>query len=238
MNGSTAMTRELIGGIAAGRPNGPEVAVMPPSPYLQAARDAIGDHDIQLGAQDLSPHGPGAHTGDVSADMLRDCGVQLVLVGHSERRVDHAETDSVVAGKFIAAIDAGLIPVLCVGETLEQRDAGEAERVIAAQIDAVVREAGIASFEQAVIAYEPVWAIGTGRTASPEQAQEIHAFIRARLANESATIAGRIRVLYGGSMKPGNAPELLACEDIDGGLIGGAALDAESFLGIIQAAAR
>jgi triosephosphate isomerase len=241
MNGSQAMTRELIAGIAAGRPAGPEVAVMPPFPYLAAAHEAIaassGEAEIRLGAQDLSPHGPGAHTGDVAAGMLRDCGVELVLVGHSERRQDHGETDAVVAVKFVAAIEAGLIPVLCVGETLDERDSGDAEAVIAAQVDAVVREAGIAAFEQAVIAYEPVWAIGTGRTASPEQAQEIHAFIRSRLADESATIAGRIRILYGGSMKPGNASALLACKDIDGGLIGGAALEASSFLGIVEAAA-
>jgi len=245
MNGSQAMTRELIAGIAAGRPAGPEVAVMPPFPYLAAAKEAILATDVAasvkaglvLGAQDLSPRGAGAHTGDVAAGMLRDCGVELVLVGHSERRQDHGETDAVVAAKFVAAIDAGLIPVLCVGETLDQRDAGDAEAVIAAQLDAVVHEAGIAAFEQAVIAYEPVWAIGTGRTATPEQAQEIHAFIRSRLANESATIAGRIRILYGGSMKPDNASALLACEDIDGGLIGGAALEASSFLGIVEAAA-
>ena len=241
MNGSAAMARELIAGIASGRPEGPEVAVMPPFPYLALARDAIAaagaETDILLGAQDLSPRPPGAHTGDVAAAMLRDCGVELVLVGHSERREDHGESDAVVAAKFVAAIEAGLIPVLCVGETLAQRDDGQAESVIAAHLDAVVREAGIAAFEQAVIAYEPVWAIGTGRTATPEQAQQIHAFIRSRLANESATIAGRIRILYGGSMKPANASALLACEDIDGGLIGGASLDAASFLGIVEAAA-
>jgi triosephosphate isomerase len=246
MNGTESMTRELIAGIARGRPKGPDVAVMPPFPYLTIAREVIHDAfagcepdaDLLLGAQDLSRRGPGAHTGDVAAAMLRDCGAQLVLVGHSERREDHGERDAVVAAKFEAAIEAGLIPVLCVGETLEQRDAGEAESVIATQVDAVVRAAGIAAFEQAVIAYEPVWAIGTGRTATPDQAQEIHAFIRSRLADESATIAGRIRILYGGSMKPANASELLACEDIDGGLIGGASLDAQSFLGIVEAAAR
>lgn len=238
MNGSLDATRELIGGIAEGRPDGPEVAVIPSFPYLVAAREAIGGQEIVLGAQDLSPRGPGAHTGDVAASMLRDCGASLVLVGHSERRDDHGETDATVAAKFVAAIDGGLIPVLCVGETLEQRDAGSAEAVIGSQIDAVVRTAGIAAFEQAVVAYEPVWAIGTGRTATPEQAQEIHAFIRSRLAGESATIAGRIRILYGGSMKPDNAPALLACEDIDGGLIGGASLSAEPFLGIIRAAVR
>ncbi|NKI35740.1 triose-phosphate isomerase [Wenzhouxiangella sp. XN79A] len=240
MNGSQAMTRELIAGILAGRPVGPEVAVMPPFPYLAAARETLvaahGSAELALGAQDLSPRESGAHTGDVSAAMLRDFGAEFVLVGHSERREDHGETDAIVAAKFVAAIDGGLIPVLCVGESLVQRDAGQAEAVIGAQIDAVVREAGIAAFEQAVVAYEPVWAIGTGRTATPEQAQEIHAFIRTRLANESATIAGRIRILYGGSMKPGNASALLACEDIDGGLIGGASLDAASFLGIVEAA--
>lgn len=241
MNGSQAMTRALIGDIVAahdGQPIDADVAVMPPFPYLLAARDALGESAIRLGAQDLSAEAPGAHTGDVAAAMLVDCGVSLVLVGHSERREDHGETDAVVAARFSAAVEAGLVPVLCVGETLAQRDAGEAEAVIGAQVDAVVEHAGIAAFEHAVIAYEPVWAIGTGRTATPDQAQEIHAFIRARLANDDATIAGRIRIVYGGSMKPGNAPELLACEDIDGGLIGGASLDAASFMGIVGAAAR
>ncbi|MBY6203758.1 triose-phosphate isomerase [Halomonas denitrificans] len=241
MNGSQAMTRALIGDIVSAyeaRPVDADVAVMPPFPYLLTARDALGDSAVRLGAQDLSAEAPGAHTGDVAAAMLVDCGVSLVLVGHSERREDHGETDAVVAARFTAAVEAGLVPVLCVGETLAQRDAGEAEAVIGAQVDAVVRHAGIAAFEHAVIAYEPVWAIGTGRTATPDQAQEIHAFIRARLANDDATIAGRIRIVYGGSMKPGNAPELLACEDIDGGLIGGASLDAASFMGIVGAAAR
>ncbi len=241
MNGSQAMTRALIADIAAALDeNGSDadVVVMPPFPYLLAAREAIGDSTIRLGAQDLSAEAPGAHTGDVAAAMLVDCGATMVLVGHSERREDHSETDEDVAVRFKAAVEAGLVPVLCVGETLAQRDAGEAEAVIGAQVDAVVRHAGIAAFEQAVIAYEPVWAIGTGRTATPDQAQEIHAFIRARLANDDATIAGRIRIVYGGSMKPGNAPELLACEDIDGGLIGGASLDAASFTGIVGAAAR
>jgi len=237
MNGSRAMVDSLVGAIVAGMPEtGPQVMVLPPFPYLMQARDRIGEARLLLGAQDLAEAPAGAFTGDVSAAMLADVGIGHVLVGHSERRQLHGENDAVVAGKFAAACKAGLVPVLCLGETLEQREAGDAERTIAAQLDAVIERTGIAAFSGAVIAYEPVWAIGTGRTATPEQAEAMHAFIRSRVERLDATIAGRIRILYGGSMKPQNAAELLACADIDGGLIGGASLQASDFLAIVAAA--
>jgi triosephosphate isomerase len=170
--------------------------------------------------------------------MLADIGCRYVLVGHSERRTDQGEDNALVAAKFMAARRAGLVPVLCVGETLEQREAGQAEAVISAQLQAVVEAGGVAAFQGAVVAYEPVWAIGTGRTASPEQAQDIHAFIRGEIGRGDATIAGSLPVLYGGSVKPANAAELFAQPDIDGGLIGGAALAAPDFLAIVAAAAK
>lgn len=238
MNGSRAMVDSLIGDLVAGLAvDGPQVIVLPPFPYLAQARGRIGDAPLLLGAQDLAEAPGGAFTGDVSAAMLADVGAGHVLVGHSERRQLHGETDAVVAGKFAAAHAAGLVPVLCLGETLAEREAGAAERTIAAQLDAVIERAGIAAFADAVVAYEPVWAIGTGKTATPEQAEAIHAFIRARLDRLDATIAGRIRILYGGSMKPQNAAELLTCANIDGGLIGGASLNAGDFLAIVAAAA-
>jgi len=168
--------------------------------------------------------------------MLRDIGATHVLVGHSERRQYHAESNERVAAKFAQAQAAGLVPVLCVGETLDQRDAGTTETVIAAQLDAVLERCGIAAFGVAIVAYEPVWAIGTGRTASPEQVQAVHAFIRGKLALADATIASSLRVLYGGSVKPSNAAELFAGADVDGGLVGGAALVASDFLAICAAA--
>ncbi|MDX1626288.1 MAG: triose-phosphate isomerase [Wenzhouxiangellaceae bacterium] len=241
MNGSRRMTAELVEAIVDGlaeecEGGAAEVAVMPPFPYLAEAAARIGESRLALGAQDLSPESAGAFTGDVSAAMLVDLGADYVLVGHSERRELHHEDDSMVAAKFRAAREAGLKPVLCVGETLAERDAGRAEEVIRGQVEAVLEEQGARAFEQAVIAYEPVWAIGTGRTATPEQAQEIHAMIRSRLADDDATIAGLVRIVYGGSMKPQNAAELLACPDIDGGLIGGASLRAGDFLEIVRAA--
>lgn len=237
MHGSGAMVESLVGAIAAGLPGGPaQVMVMPPFPYLDLARRRIGETPLLLGAQDLAVQPSGAFTGDVSGPMLADVGVSHVLVGHSERRQMHRETDTVVADKFVAARQAGLTPVLCLGETLAERESGDTERRIAAQLDAVVQSAGIESFGGAVIAYEPVWAIGTGQTATPEQAEAVHAFIRSRLERLDATIAGQIRILYGGSMKPQNAADLLARPNIDGGLIGGASLDADDFLAIVAAA--
>ncbi len=238
MNGSHELTRDLLTGLEAGLDpaDRAEIMVLPPFPYLTLARSLLVDSAIRLGAQDLSTRPDGAFTGDVSAAMLSDCGCSAVLVGHSERRTLHGETDEVVAEKFSAALAAGLLPILCVGETLEQREQGQTEAVVSRQLAAVLQSAGIAALAQAVVAYEPVWAIGTGRTATPLQAQEVHAAIRAQMSAEDATIGGQVRVLYGGSVKADNAAEIFAQQDIDGGLIGGASLSAESFLAIYRAA--
>lgn len=239
MNGTLESVSGLARRVVDGCRETPvDVVMMPAFPHLAPVARHLDAANPALGAQDLSPHPDGARTGDVSAAMLVDLGVRFVLVGHSERRLDHAEGDALVAAKFSAARTAGLVPVLCVGETLEQREAGQTEAVIAAQFDAVAGEIGSSGFDDAVIAYEPVWAIGTGRTATPEQAQAVHAFIRSRIAQLDATIAAQIRILYGGSMKPQNASALLACDDIDGGLIGGASLVADDFLAIVGAAAE
>ncbi len=237
MHANRALAGELVGAIAASAPGGIDVAVMPPFPYLAELIGAHSASAIAFGAQDLSEHAQGAYTGEVAGAMLADIGCRCVLVGHSERRQHHHETDAVVARKFVAAQAAGLQPILCVGELLEHRDAGQTEAVVGAQIDAVVAHAGIAAFAGAVVAYEPVWAIGTGRTASPRQAQDVHAFVRDKLAAHDATIASSLRILYGGSVKAANAGELFAGPDIDGGLIGGASLVAAEFLSICDAAA-
>ena len=238
MHGSKPEIRSLISGILArlDPARSAEVMVLPPFPYIPLVQSLIDNTPVQLGAQDLSAHDAGAYTGDVSGVMLADWDCTHVLVGHSERRGIHGETSEQVAAKFVAAQGAGLQPILCVGEMLEDRKAGRTDKVVGAQISAVIDRAGIGAFSRAVVAYEPVWAIGTGRTATPDQAQEVHAAIRAQLAKEDDTIAGRVRILYGGSVKPDNAAELFACEDIDGGLIGGASLQAESFMSIYQAA--
>ncbi|NEZ02936.1 triose-phosphate isomerase [Wenzhouxiangella sp. XN201] len=238
MHGSKPEIRSLIGGILARLdPNrSAEVMVLPPFPYLPLVDSLTDATPVLLGAQDLSAHASGAYTGEVSGAMLSDWNCSHVLVGHSERRSRHGETSELVARKFVAAQDAGLQPILCVGESLEAREAGRTREVVGEQIAAVLETAGIQAFARAIVAYEPVWAIGTGKTASPEQAQEVHAAIRAQLAAEDATIAGRVRILYGGSVKPDNAADLFARDDIDGGLIGGASLQAESFMGIYQAA--
>jgi triosephosphate isomerase len=191
---------------------------------------------ISWGAQTLHPSPKGAFTGEISAAMLLDYGCHYVLVGHSERRTLFGESNENVADRFVAALEAGLEPLLCVGETLEERESGSTHQVISEQINAVLEKAGIDSFASATIAYEPVWAIGTGKTASPEQAQEIHAFIRDKLSKHDDIIGGQIRILYGGSVNPSNAADLFAREDIDGGLIGGASLKAEEFLAIYAAA--
>lgn len=238
MNGSKPEVRSLIGGILArlDPAKSAEVMVLPPFPYVPLAHSLLENTPVLLGAQDLSPHAAGAYTGDVSGPMLADLNCTHVLVGHSERRSLHGENSEQVADKFVAAQSAGLQPILCVGESLTERESGQTDEVVGGQIDAVIAKAGIKAFSRAIIAYEPVWAIGTGKTASPEQAEEVHAAIRAQLAAGDDTIAGRVRILYGGSVKPDNAAELFACEDIDGGLIGGASLQAESFMGIYQAA--
>lgn len=192
---------------------------------------------VVLGAQDMSAHASGAFTGEVSAAMLQEFGVQYVILGHSERRAYHGESDAAVAAKTVAALKAGLVPVVCVGETLEQREAGQTNEIVGGQLDVVLAALSVEEAARIVVAYEPVWAIGTGKTATPEMAQEVHAMLRARLGAKSAEAAAKVRVLYGGSMKPDNAGQLLAMADIDGGLIGGAALKAADFLAIIKAAA-
>ncbi|HKJ16364.1 MAG TPA: triose-phosphate isomerase [Xanthomonadales bacterium] len=239
MHGSRAMVADLLGSITAGASAGPDVdlAIFPPFPYLQMVQEIAGDSPVSWGGQTLNPHPKGAHTGEVSASMLLDFGCRYVLVGHSERRAIYGESDADVAERFATALSAGLEPVLCVGETLEEREAGETEAVVSRQIDAVLQQSGIEGFARAVLAYEPVWAIGTGKTASPEQAQAVHAFIRDKLAAQDGTITGQLRILYGGSVNESNAAELFAREDIDGGLVGGASLDADSFLAIRDAAA-
>ncbi|MCF6263025.1 MAG: triose-phosphate isomerase [Xanthomonadales bacterium] len=239
MNGSNAMAKELASAVANGfnSSSSVEMAVFPPFPYLNAVAEASAGTALQFGAQDVNENQAGAHTGETSAAMLVDLQCQMVLVGHSERRANYGDSDARVADKFAAALSAGLLPVLCIGESLEEREGGETEAVISRQLDAVLAKTGIDGFAKAVLAYEPVWAIGTGKTASPEQAQEIHAFIRDKLSALDGIIAGQLRILYGGSVKGSNAAELFAQTDIDGGLIGGASLTAEDFLAIYNAVA-
>jgi len=214
-----------------------QVAVFPTFPYIGQCKSVLGESGIQFGAQNVSEYAGGAYTGEVSADMLMDFGCELAIIGHSERRAIFGESNQQVAEKFIAAQNSGLIPVLCVGETLEERESGDTTTVVAGQIQAVIDEAGISAFSDAVIAYEPVWAIGTGKTATPEQAQEVHAAIRAQLAELDAEIAQSVQILYGGSVKPNNAADIFAQPDVDGALVGGASLAAEDFIQICQAAA-
>jgi len=237
MHGSRTMATALLDEIVAARPASIDVAVFPPFPYLAELAAQHGDSGLGIGAQDLSEHGgQGAYTGEVSGAMLVDVGARWVLVGHSERRQYHREDDELVARKFAAARAAGLTPILCVGETLQQREDDATESVIARQLQAVLHGSGIASFDTAVIAYEPVWAIGTGHTATPEQVQQVHGFIRSQLESEDATLSRLTRLLYGGSVKAANAAELFAQADVDGGLIGGASLTAPDFLAICAAA--
>ena len=237
MHGSRASAKALVDAIAVVPAGACDVAVFPPYAYLAELIASHPGASIAFGAQDVSEHAQGAYTGEIAAAMVKDIGAGYTLVGHSERRQYHAESSECVAAKFAQAQAAGLIPVLCVGETLEQRDADRTEAVVAAQLDAVLQRCGIAAFAQALVAYEPVWAIGTGRTATPAQAQQVHAFIRGKLATAYATIASSLRLLYGGSVKPGNAAELFAQPDIDGGLIGGASLDPADLAAIAAAAA-
>jgi triosephosphate isomerase (TIM) len=213
-----------------------DVMVCPPFVYLQETARRLKDTGVDLGAQSLCAEPLGAFTGEVSGAMLRDVGCGFAIVGHSERRQIYGENDALVARKFVAAQAAGLVPVLCVGETLDERERGDTTEVVARQLDAVLAVTGVAALRSAVIAYEPVWAIGTGRTATPEQAQEVHAMIRARIAAADARIADEVRILYGGSVKASNARELFAMPDIDGGLVGGASLKAEEFAQICAAA--
>ena len=214
-----------------------DVLVCPPFVYLAEIAAKLQGTPVAVGAQSVCAEGSGAFTGEASASMLKDVGCRYVLVGHSERRSLYHEDNALVARKFTAAQSQGLLPVLCVGETLQQREAGQTFAVISEQLDAVVNAAGIGAFAQAVVAYEPVWAIGTGLTAAPQQAQEVHAFIRQALAARDAGIAAGLRILYGGSVKGSNAAELFAMADVDGGLVGGASLKADEFLKICAAAA-
>ena len=236
MNGglvaNAALLQALKQGLAAGSTAGVAVAV--PAVYMAQARAELDGSAIAVGAQDVSQHEQGAYTGEVSAAMLQDFGVRYALVGHSERRQYHGETDAVVALKAQAALAKGITPIVCVGETLAEREAGETESVVKRQLAAVIHQVGHCVSEL-VVAYEPVWAIGTGKTATPEQAQAVHAVLRAQLAAATEQ-AGRVPLLYGGSMNAANAEQLLAQQDIDGGLVGGASLKAPDFLAIIAAA--
>lgn len=213
------------------------VVVCPVNAHITSVVQAIKNSSLKVGVQNAHPETSGAFTGELSVSMLGDLGCEYLIVGHSERRQLFGETDQQVADKVEASLGHNITPILCVGETLEQREAGDLENVIGQQLGAVVSRVGIDAFAKAVVAYEPVWAIGTGKTASPEQAQEVHAMIRTMLSSHSTEVAASVSILYGGSVKPGNANSLFSQADIDGGLIGGAALDADSFIAICQAAA-
>lgn len=237
MFGRLARNQALLEGVMAGvrEMRNTDCAVCVPYPYLAQAQSLLQGSNVAWGAQNMSQHDEGAYTGEVAAGMLVEFGCKYVLLGHSERRALYHESDEMVAMKFDAALKAGLKPVLCVGETLEEREAGITEEVVARQLDAVISRAGVKALEKAVVAYEPVWAIGTGKTASPEQAQAVHAFIRQRVAKLDGQVAQALCILYGGSVKAANAPELFSMADIDGGLIGGASLVAEDFVAICRA---
>jgi triosephosphate isomerase len=239
MNGGLASNAALLSTLKSelGKPSC-QIAVCAPAPYLAQCQQLLSGTPVAWGAQDVSAHEAGAYTGEVSAAMLKDFQCAYVIVGHSERRAYHAESDELVGRKAARAIAAGLIPIVCVGETLSERESGQTEQVVQRQLEAVLAEvANSGDATRLVIAYEPVWAIGTGKTATPQMAQDVHAFLRARIAAHDAAAAGQVQILYGGSMKPDNAADLLAMPDIDGGLIGGAALKAADFLAIIHAAA-
>ena len=234
MNGSHPANADLLASIVAARPFGCDVAVCVPFPYLSETAVALAGSDVRWSAQDCSAHASGAYTGEVSVAMLAEFGCRYVIVGHSERRQYHAETDQLVADKAKAALARGITPIVCVGETLAQREAGETEMVVKRQLSAVIHARAHCAGEM-VVAYEPVWAIGTGKVATPEQAQAVHALLRAQL-KAATPHADAMQILYGGSMKPDNAVSLLAQPDIDGGLIGGAALKAADFVAICRAA--
>ncbi|MDH5600741.1 MAG: triose-phosphate isomerase [Gammaproteobacteria bacterium] len=238
MNGSRSSIKELLDGVKAGMGDvkSAEVAVCAPAIYLADVSEQLSGSDVAWGGQNLSTEASGAFTGEISADMLLDFNSKFVIVGHSERRTLYGETDELVAEKFEVARKAGLTPILCIGESLEERESGVTNDVCGRQINAVIERSGVEALADGVIAYEPIWAIGTGKTATPEMAQETHASIRKMIAEKDAAVADKVRIQYGGSMNAGNAAELLAMEDIDGGLIGGASLKAEDFLAICKAA--
>ena len=237
MVGGLAQNQALLSAVAAGitKISGMDCAVCVPFPYLAQVQQLLRSTPVKWGAQDVHQLEKGAYTGEVSASMLCDFACHYVIVGHSERRSLYGESSQLVAEKFAAAQKAGLTPILCIGETLAQREDGTTEKVVAEQLDAVIKLLGVQSLPKAVLAYEPVWAIGTGKTATPQQAQAVHAFIRQRIAALDEKIAQDLLILYGGSVKAANAAELFAMADIDGGLIGGASLDAEEFLAICRA---
>ncbi len=238
MNGSSESVKQLIAGIkeGMGSVNSAEVVVCPPAVYISRVSGAVDGSAVKVGSQNICDEDKGAFTGEISGEMLKEVGCEYVIVGHSERRALYAESDELVAKRFAAARRNGLKPIFCIGETLQERESGITNDVCSRQIDAVIALEGVAALADGVIAYEPVWAIGTGKTASPQQAQEVHAFIRGKIAELSADVAQGLRILYGGSMNPGNAKELIGQADIDGGLIGGASLKADDFLAICQAA--
>jgi triosephosphate isomerase (TIM) len=238
MHGSRAENAELIEALLLGLPaqTPVDIVVCPPFVYLWEVGRLVKSSNIALGAQSVCAEQVGAFTGEASASMLKDVGCRYVIVGHSERRAIYKEDDALVARKFLAAQSQGLIPILCVGETLEERERGQTMQVVSRQLTAVLDLAGVAALRAAVIAYEPVWAIGTGKNATPEQAQEVHAHIRTAVAGRDAKIAADVRILYGGSVKAANARELFAMPDVDGGLVGGASLKADEFLKICAAA--
>ena len=238
MNGSSDSVKELIAGIKAGMAsvNKAEVVVCPPAVYIPVVSGASDGSAIKVGSQNICDADKGAFTGEISGEMLKDIGCEYAIIGHSERRALYAESDELVAKRFAAARRHGIKPLFCIGETLEERESGITNDVCSRQIDAVIALEGVEALADGVIAYEPVWAIGTGKTASPEQAQEVHAFIRGKIAALNADVADGLRILYGGSMNPANAKELIGQPDIDGGLIGGASLKPEDFLAICTAA--
>jgi triosephosphate isomerase len=240
MHGNRAEAARLVGElITRGAGNGAcEVVLCPPFVYLAEVAGQLSGSRMSLGGQDVCAEEAGAHTGEVSASMLADVGCRYAIVGHSERRAIYGESDELVARKFVAAGKHALVPILCVGESLEERERDATRSVVLRQLGAALAAAGVAAFARAVVAYEPVWAIGTGRTATPPQAQEVHAMIRGRIAEKDATIGASLRVLYGGSVKAANAAELFAMPDVDGGLIGGASLKADEFASICAAASR
>jgi len=240
MHGSRAANAALVSEIllAGQADDGPEILVCPPFVYLWEVGRSLKDGGIALGAQDVCAEAGGAHTGEVAAGMLADVGCSYVIVGHSERRALYGESDQLVARKFVAAQREGLTPILCVGETLEEREAGRTAEIVLRQLDAAIDLAGPGAFARAVLAYEPVWAIGTGKNATPAQAQEVHALLRERLAAKDAKISACLRILYGGSVKAANAVELFAMQDVDGGLVGGASLNGEEFRRICGAARK
>lgn len=239
LNGSTKMVEELIGNLRNELNNvtGCDVAIAPPALYLGQAKQALTGSKIALGAQDVDVHLSGAFTGDTSAEMLKDIGAKYIIIGHSERRTYHQESDEFIARKFAVLKSQGLTPVLCIGESEEENSAGKTEQVCARQIDAVLNSLGVSAFENSVIAYEPIWAIGIGKSATPAQAQAVHKFIRDHIAKQDPTIAEQVIIQYGGSVNASNAAKLFSQPDIDGGLVGGASLKADAFATIVNAAA-